>query len=254
MFEQSFLTPPNKTRKAWSTTVSFLGQIVLVGVAILVPLLYPDAMPRAFLAGVLQAPTPPPGPQPPRLNAVQVVETRIIREYTGGHLLMPTEIPKTIKLIDDKDAPSVEAGNGVGVPGGTGIPGGDGVINSIARSAANFVPPPPPPPVEHKPAATTKPVERIKVGGRVQEALILRRVLPVYPALAKQARIQGTVRLVGIIATDGTIQQLQVIQGHPLLIAAAVDAVRQWIYRPTMLNGEPVEVVAPIEVNFKLSQ
>lgn len=254
MFEQSFLTPPNQTRKAWTTTVSFLGQIVLVCVAILVPLLYPDAMPRALLAGVLQAPTPPPGPPPPRLNAVQVVQTEIIREFRGGSLLIPTEIPKTIAMIDDQDLPSVEAVSGFGVAGGTGIPGGDGVINSIARSAANFVPPPPPAAVADKAAATTKPVERIKVGGRVQEALILRRVLPVYPVLAKQARIQGTVRLIGIIATDGTIQQLQVIQGHPLLVAAAVDAVRQWIYRPTMLNGEPVEVVAPIDVNFTLSQ
>lgn len=95
---------------------------------------------------------------------------------------------------------------------------------------------------------------RIPVGGDVQAAKLIKKVLPVYPALAKTARVSGTVRLGGIIARDGTIQQLQVIAGNPLLIAAAVDAVRQWIYRPTTLNGETVEVVAPIDVIFTLSQ
>ena len=82
---------------------------------------------------------------------------------------------------------------------------------------------------------------------------MLNRVLPIYPPLAKAARIQGLVRLEGIIARDGTIQQLRVIGGHPLLVQAALDAVRRWRYRPTHLNGEPVEVIAPIDVNFILS-
>jgi protein TonB len=84
--------------------------------------------------------------------------------------------------------------------------------------------------------------------------MIMRRVLPVYPALAKTARVQGTVHLVGVIAINGTIQQLQVLSGHPLLVNAAVEAVRQWIYKPTTLNGDPVEVIAPIDVHFTLSQ
>ena len=96
--------------------------------------------------------------------------------------------------------------------------------------------------------------QRIRVGGNVQAANLLRKVVPVYPPLAKQARIQGTVRFTAVIGKDGTIQNLQVITGHPLLQQAAMDAVRQWQYRPTLLNGEPVEVVTTIDVNFTLSQ
>ena len=73
-----------------------------------------------------------------------------------------------------------------------------------------------------------------------------------YPALARSARVQGTVHLLGVVSKDGTIQKLQVLGGHPLLVAAAVDAVKQWVYRPTLLNGEPVEVIAPIDVIFTL--
>jgi protein TonB len=86
------------------------------------------------------------------------------------------------------------------------------------------------------------------------EAKILKRVIPVYPPLAKNARISGKVHLMSIIAKDGTIQKLEVLDGHPLLVGAALEAVRQWIYRPTLLNGEPVDVMAPIEVNFTLTQ
>ncbi len=88
----------------------------------------------------------------------------------------------------------------------------------------------------------------------MQAAKIIKKVIPTYPPLARQARVSGTVQLVGIIAKDGTIQQLQVASGHPLLVKAALDAVRQWIYRPTLLNGQAVEVIAPIDVIFSLSQ
>jgi protein TonB len=95
---------------------------------------------------------------------------------------------------------------------------------------------------------------RIRVGGNVQAANLIRKVVPVYPPLAKQARIQGTVRFQAIIGKDGTIQNLQLVSGHPLLVANAQQAVSQWIYRPTLLNGDPVEVVTTIDVNFTLSQ
>ena len=96
--------------------------------------------------------------------------------------------------------------------------------------------------------------QRIRVGGNVQAANLIRKVTPVYPPLAKQARIQGTVRFTAIIGKDGTIQNLQLVSGHPLLVAAAQEAVKQWVYKPTLLNGEPVEVVTQIDVNFTLSQ
>ncbi len=77
--------------------------------------------------------------------------------------------------------------------------------------------------------------------------------MPIYPPLAKQARIQGTVRFTAVIGTDGTIRDLRLISGHPLLVSAAQDAVKQWAYQPTLLNGEPVEVITQIDVNFTLS-
>jgi protein TonB len=109
-------------------------------------------------------------------------------------------------------------------------------------------PPPPPPPV--KEAKQT----RIRVGGQVQAANLIKKISPPYPQLAKQARIQGLVRFTAIIGKDGTIQNLTLVTGHPLLVPSATEAVKQWVYKPTLLNGEPVEVITQIDVNFTLSQ
>ena len=96
--------------------------------------------------------------------------------------------------------------------------------------------------------------QRIRVGGLVQAANLIRKITPVYPPLAKQARIQGVVRFTAVIGKDGAIQNLQLVSGHPLLVEAARQAVTQWQYKTTLLNGEPVEVVTQIDVNFTLSQ
>jgi TonB family protein len=94
----------------------------------------------------------------------------------------------------------------------------------------------------------------IRVGGNVQQANLVSKITPVYPPLAKQARIQGTVSLYALIGKDGHIEDLSVIQGHPLLVQATLDAVQDWVYKPTLLNGNPVEVLTQIDVNFTLSQ
>jgi protein TonB len=94
----------------------------------------------------------------------------------------------------------------------------------------------------------------MRVSEGVQMAKLIRKVMPIYPPLARTVRVSGVVHLIGTIAKDGTIRNLQLISGHPLLARAAAEAVEQWIYKPTLLNGEPVEVIAPIEVNFTLSQ
>jgi protein TonB len=136
-----------------------------------------------------------------------------------------------------------------GIPGGVagGTPGGvlGGIIGAVA--APQFAPPPPPPPKVVTP-------KRITIGGNVQQAKLVRQPKPVYPPLAKQARISGVVHLAAVISKDGTIQDLKVISGHPLLIPSALEAVKQWVYQPTLLNGEPVEVSTQIDVNFTLSQ
>jgi protein TonB len=94
---------------------------------------------------------------------------------------------------------------------------------------------------------------RIRVGGNVAAVSLISKMQPVYPQLAKQARVQGSVHFTAIIGKDGHVQDLQLIGGHPLLVQAAQDAVKQWVYKPTLLNGEPVEVVTQIDVNFTLS-
>jgi len=96
--------------------------------------------------------------------------------------------------------------------------------------------------------------QRIRVGGNVQSARLVQQPKPLYPPEAKQARIQGVVQLSTVIGRDGTVQQLEVISGHPLLVPSALEAVKQWVYQPTLLNGNPVEVVTQIDVNYTLSQ
>jgi len=118
-----------------------------------------------------------------------------------------------------------------------------GVLGGVIGGMGGAPPPP-------KPKLTGP----LKVGGNVQAARILNRVQPVYPPLARQTRISGTVRLHAIISKDGSIQQLEVQSGHPLLQQNALDAVRQWRYQPTLLNGEPVEVDTTIDVIFSLNQ
>jgi TonB family protein len=106
-------------------------------------------------------------------------------------------------------------------------------------------------PVLAKTAAGPAP-ERIRVGNMVQERNLITRVDPVYPPLAMQARIQGVVRFNVVIGKDGRVSNVTLVSGHPLLVTAARDAVRQWVYKPTLLNGEPVEVVTQVDVNFTL--
>ncbi len=248
MFEQSLLelAQEGRTRKPWTVFVSFVLQCFLIGIMILVPLIYTEALPRQQLMTFLVAPPPPPPPPPPPAPAAIKV---IPRELEAGRLIAPKEIPKEIAMIKEEELPPPTAALG-GVVGGVpgGVPGGSpgGVIGGIISSTP-LVAPPPPPPKQEAP-------KRIRVGGQVQQAKLLSQPKPQYPPLAKQARIQGVVRLEAIISKQGMIDQLRVVSGHPLLVQSALDAVRQWRYQPTYLNNEPVEVSTTIDVNFTLSQ
>jgi TonB family protein len=130
----------------------------------------------------------------------------------------------------------------------SGVAGG--VIGGIAGSAQTTAPLPPPPPVSNENSPTPR---RLPVGANVQQAKLIRQPKPVYPPLARQARVEGTVKLDAIIAKDGTVQDLKVVSGDPLLAPAALEAVKQWVYSPTKVNGEFVEVATQIDVNFSLS-
>jgi periplasmic protein TonB len=226
--------------------IAYIIEVLLVGVLILYPLIYTEALPKAQLMVSLAAPPPPPPPPPPPAAAPRA----IVRKVTMEDIMKaPTVIPKTIKVIKDEPEQAPEASVGVvgGVPGG--VPGGSagGVIGGIIGGVMSAAPPPPPPPK----AATPK---RIRVGGQVESAKLIFQPKPEYPPLAKMARIQGTVKLEAIISKDGTIQDLKTISGHPLLLKSAIDAVSRWRYQPTLLNGEPVEVVTEIDVNFSLAE
>jgi protein TonB len=249
MFEQTFVDG-GKTKKGWTVLVSFLAQILVIVIAILIPMIYFDALPKSQLSSFLVAPPPPPPPPPPPAAAPKVVKV-IPRQFDAGRLMQPKAIPKDVAMIKEEELPPASAGGVVGgVPGG--VPGGSagGVIGGIIGSVPTAAPPPPPPPPPPK-AATP---QRIRVGGNVQQAKLIRQPRPVYPALAKQARISGHVILNAVIGKDGTIKDLTFASGHPLLVPAAMEAVKQWVYQPTLLNGEPVEVVTQIDVNFTLSQ
>jgi periplasmic protein TonB len=249
MFEQS-LVLPTPDNKRWTFALSITLQVAAVCVMVLLPLIYTERLSQVLTRGPLFAPTPPPPPPPPVVSA-QPRAVRVAPRMASPLVFLRDRAPRPLVNLIDKvfDDPMPASVCTHCVVGGTGSVDTSGVLGSLGSRVTTPPPPPPAPVRETKP----EPPKLVRVGGDVLAAKMIRRVMPIYPALAKQARISGTVRLEGKIARDGTISELKVMSGHPLLVPAALDAVRQWIYRPTLLNGEPVEVAAPIEVNFTLS-
>ena len=240
MFEDSLIESGGKlsTRRPATAAFSFVLQAVIVGILVLIPLLFTEALPKTQLMTFLVAPPPPPPPPPP--PAVVKVVKKIETEIVNNQLRTPTKIPKKVEMIKEEDTPP-SVGVVGGVPGG--VPGGQmgGVIGGIISSTPVAVP---------KVAAP----QRVRVSQGVTQGLVIHRVQPIYPQMAKIARVQGAVVLAAIIGKDGTIQNLHVLStASPLLNQAALDAVKQWRYRPYILNGEPVEVDTQITVNFTLS-
>lgn len=245
MFEQS-LVLPTPDNKRWTFALSLTLQVAAIALLMLLPLIYTEQLSHVFANST---PLPPP-PMPPAVTrTVTQAATRSARVFTPltAFLAHRTAAKPLSEIAAFEDAPAQVCV--ACVVGGTGVFIGGGGLETMTRVEPP-PPPAPPPVVERKPLPSAKP---LPIGGDVLAASIIRRVLPVYPALAKQARVSGTVRLLGTISKSGSIQQLQVLSGHPLLVNAALDAVRQWVYRPTLLNGVPVDVSAPIDVTFTLS-
>jgi len=243
MFEDSLLESGGrlKTKRGRTTTFAILLEIVLIGFMVLLPLIFTEALPKQQLMTFLVAPPPPPPPPPPAAAPVKIVK-QIQTDIVNGALRTPTKIPQKIQMIKEDEAPPSMASAGVvgGVPGG--IPGGQmgGVIGGIISSTPVAVPK----------VATP---QRVRVSQGVSSGLLIRKVQPNYPPLARQARIAGTVVLHAVISKDGSIENLTLVSGHPMLAPAAIDAVKQWKYKPYLLNGEPVEVDTEVQVNFTLS-
>lgn len=233
---------PKRTNKSWTVTLSFIIQGVIVFILILIPLIYTEALPKQLLTTFLVAPAPPPPPPPPAA-AVQRIVKPVARLIQQGKMMAPTVIPKKVEMIKEEELPPDVGAVGVvgGVPGG--VPGGQagGVLGGIIGGSGPGLPPPP------KPTQS-----RIRVGGNVQAAKMVRQVQPIYPQIAKTAHVSGTIILHAVISKDGSVQELTYISGPPLLMKAAMDAVREWRYQPTLLNGEPVEVDTTISVIFTL--
>jgi len=245
MFEDSLIESGGRlrTKRGFTTVLSFVLQVILIGVLVLIPLLFTEALPKTQLMTFLVAPPPPPPPPPPPAAAPVRVVKQIQTDIINGQLRTPTKIPEKVQMIKEEEAPppvTSMAGVVGGVPGG--VPGGQmgGVIGGIISSTPVAVPK----------VATP---QRVRVSQGVTQGLLIRKIQPAYPPLARQARIQGDVVLQAEISKSGDIENLHLISGHPMLAPAAIEAVKQWKYRPYILNGEPVEVETQITVIFSLS-
>ena len=235
-------------RHAFATTTSFVLNCLAVGVMLIMPLLFTESLPKAQLLTFLVAPPPPPPPPPPAAEQVQRVVRQIQTDLLNtGQLRTPSRIPQKVQMIKEEDAPPpMPATGGVvgGVPGG--MPGGQvgGVIGSIVNSTSNlsavpkFVPVTP---------------QRVRISQGVTKGLLIHKQEPAYPPLARAARVQGEVVLSAVIDTNGQITNLNLMSGHPMLVPSAIEAVKQWRYKPYLLNGQPVEVETTITVIFTLS-
>lgn len=229
-----------KGRQTWATLMSFLLQCMMVGALLLVPLFFTEALPKSQLLTFLEAPPPPPPPPPAAQQVARVVKQIQSDLLSSGQLRTPGRIPEKVQMIKEEEAPPPSM---AGVVGGVvgGVPGGSagGVIGGIINQAVAV------------PKIATP--QRVRVSQGVSTGLLIKKVQPNYPPLARQARIQGTVVLQAEISKEGTIQNLQLISGHPMLAPSAIEAVKQWRYKPYLLNGEPVAVETQVVVNFTLS-
>jgi protein TonB len=241
MFAESMLETSwaQRTRRGWTTLTSFGLQVLVIGTLLTIPLLRTIGIPlaRTVSTPITSPRRADPGPiSPANHYHSQVVE---IVPYSG-RIMAPSRIPGTITRGGDRASsdpygsdqfpPSV--GPYMGPPSDVPLPIGGSRPLMPTR------------------AAPTKPT--FKTSSMLQGSLI-RRVEPIYPPLARTARIQGPVVLEAIIGKDGTMQHLQLVSGHPMLAPAALEAVRQWRYRPYILNGEAIEVETQITVNFILA-
>lgn len=244
MFDQALL--PDGQR-GWALPASFAIQAVSVAGILLATVWLTEALPVRRWVPLVEAPrlTPPPAAEIATTRAA-----RALRPFSPSALTSPLRIPDRVALIEEMatDAlPNIAGLSDVATHAIRGSLLGDLLGQAKIPDTKPVKETPKAPPPAEAPA-------RVKVSSGVQEAQLLHRVVPAYPPLAKQARIQGTVQFTAVIATNGSIESLELVSGHPLLVRAAYDAVRQWRYRPTYLNGQPVEVFTQIAMRFNLSQ
>jgi periplasmic protein TonB len=250
MFESALLEKHHtiRSRRKSATLVTLSLETLIIGALIVIPLLMTQALPLPRLTTTLVAPPPPP-PPPPAPAAAKVKATTTtasttpvvkVTKTTLDDLRTPTKIPKKIDMTPEAAAaPATPSAGGVvgGVPGGVQGGTAGGVLGGILNSSANL---------------PAKP-KLVQVSQGVSQGLLVHQVTPQYPSMAKQARVQGSVLLRAVIGKDGKVENVQPESGNPLLTSAAVNAVKQWRYKPYVLDGNPVEVETTVTVNFHLA-
>jgi protein TonB len=230
----------HRTGKSYTLPVSIAIHAAMLVAVVVIPLLTAEELPeptsavKAFFVEPAAPPPPPPPPPPPAPKAPQTPKTppRVV-STEPPKFVAPVEVPEEIRPEEGIDL-GVEGGVAGGVEGG--VPGG--VVGGVVGGLPDAPPPP---------------VQAVRVGGQIKEPKKLKHVNPAYPDIAKQARVQGVVILECTISPQGRVTDVKVLRGIPLLDAAAQDAVKQWVYTPTLLNGVPVPVIMTVTVNFRLS-
>ena len=240
MFEQSFIVN-GKTKRDRAIAIALFIQTAAVTCLVLLPLLGVQQIEAGKRFLIL----------PPSAMKKETVETQhaaarassqSVPRVVDLRLVPARDLSAPTHSVALDDAPAIPGLSGPGVSGAGAI-GGLGDVLKVA----------PPPPVHPAPAHKPEP-SPIRLSSKLSQSQLIYCPKPSYPRLALSARIEGTVRLQATISRDGRIENLHVLSGHPLLTGPAMEAVREWRYHPVLLNGDPVEVITEIEVNFKLSQ
>jgi protein TonB len=232
-------SPALRTHRSWTTLTSFGLQSLVIGLILLLPLLSTVKLPSSRVL-----PTPVSWGAPPPAAPVHHQNATIINQsnFVDNVLVAPREVPHDIAQIEESSAPPQISFGTIGVLGSTGSGSGDGAWRSLGDSGTHPVLLPAPAPI----------VRPFRSSNLLAGSLV-RRVQPVYPPLARNARVQGSVVLFALISKAGAIENLRVVSGHPMLVPAAIEAVSQWRYRPYILNSEAIEVETQITVTFSLS-
>jgi protein TonB len=236
MFEDSTFESGGKIKTKsgrWMMVTGIVNGSILL-LLILIPLIYPEALPREAMATLLIAPPPPPPPPPPPHPPEIIHVVHVQSEMMNNQLTAPTKIPHNIEMVSEKEAPP----SSFGVAGSMGD-GGSGVMGSIFGNG-------------QAPKVKAAPPKKVNISAGVAVGMLLQKTQPIYPPIAKAARVSGTVVLQAMISKQGTIEDLKVVSGPAMLQGAALDAVRTWRYRPYLLNNDPVEVETTINVIFTL--
>jgi protein TonB len=228
----------HKTKQGYTLPVSIAIHLLVLILVVVVPLLTSEELPeptsvvKAFFVEPAAPPPPPPPPPPPAPRAQTQPRPISTPPPTENKFQAPIETPEEVKPEE-----GIDLGVEGGVPGGVegGVPGG--VVGGVVGGLPDAPPPP----------------QAVRVGGQIKEPKKLKHINPAYPDIAKQARVQGVVILECTISPQGRVTDVKVLRGIPLLDSAAIEAVKQWVYSPTLLNGVPVPVIMTVTVNFRLS-